>query len=128
MSGVNCRRRKSIPSARAVALASSVLATPGHALEQHVAAERERGEHVLERLVVADDDLADLARDAGVQLLHERSSLSGLARTSAAASASTYSTRGGGSGDVRVLGRAEAAARRPRPRPARSARARAAST
>ena len=29
MSGVNCRRRKSIPSARAVALASSVLAMPG---------------------------------------------------------------------------------------------------
>ena len=75
MSGVNCRRRNSMPSARAVALASSVLATPGHALEQHVAAERERGEHVLQRLVVADDDLADLARDAGVQLLHDDRSL-----------------------------------------------------
>ena len=56
-----------------------------------MAAERERGEHVLQRLVVADDDLAYLARDAGVQLLHDdRSlSLSGFARTSAAASAST---------------------------------------
>jgi hypothetical protein len=61
----------------------------GHAFEQHVAAERERGEHVLERLGLADDNLAYLARDAGVQLLHERFSSSGLARTSAAASAST---------------------------------------
>ena len=54
-----------------------------------MAAERERGEHVLERLGVTDDDLAHLARDAGVQLLHERSFSSGSARTSAAASAST---------------------------------------
>ena len=51
-------------------------------------AQRERREHVLERLGVTDDDLAHLARDAGVQLLHERS-FSGLARTRAAASAST---------------------------------------
>ena len=53
-----------------------------------MAAERERGQHVLERLGVTDDDLAHLPRHAGVQFLHERS-FSGLARTSAAASAST---------------------------------------
>ena len=55
-----------------MALASSVLATPGHALEQHVAAERERGQHDLERLALPDDDLADLARDALAELLHRR--------------------------------------------------------
>ena len=67
------------------------LRGPGDALEQHVAAEGERGEHVLQRLGLAHHDLADLARDAGVQLLHDRCSLSasGFARTSAAASAST---------------------------------------
>ena len=42
-------------------------------------------------VVLADDDLAYLARDAGVQLLHDVRSLSvsGFARSSAAASAST---------------------------------------
>ncbi len=88
---MNCRRRNSIPSARAVALGQQRLGRAGDAFEQHVAAERERGQHVLQRLGLADDDLAYLARDAGVQLLHDdRSlSLSGFARTSAAASAST---------------------------------------
>ena len=97
MSGVNCSRRNSSASARAVALAGSSLRHAGDALQQHVTAQRERGQHVLQRLVVADDDLAYLARDAGVQLLHGRVSLSGLVRTSEDASASTYSTRGGGS-------------------------------
>ena len=52
------------------------LGDPRDAFEQHVTAERERGEHVLQRLFVADDDLADLARDAGVQLLHDDRSFS----------------------------------------------------
>ena len=96
MSGVNCRRRNSSAERPGCRARQQRLRDAGDALQQHVAAERQRGEHVLQRLVVADDDLAYLARDAGVQLLHGRASLSGLVRTSAAASASTYSTRGGG--------------------------------
>ena len=74
------------------------LRGPRDALEQHMAAERERAEDVLQRLVVADHDLAHLARHAGVQLLHGAMLLSssGFVRASAAASASTYSIRGGG--------------------------------
>ena len=39
---------------------ASVLATPGHALEQHVAAGEQRDEHPLDHPVLADDDPLDL--------------------------------------------------------------------
>ena len=77
---MNCRRRNSSAERPRGGAREQRLGHAGRALEQHVAAERERGEHVLERLVVADDHLAHLARDAGVQLLHGRASLSGFAR------------------------------------------------
>src|SRR5262245_46935890 len=71
-----------------------------------MAAQGERGQDVLERRLLADDDLADLRRDRVVQFLHvlassvsaaSRNSASLAVRASAPASASTYSVRAGGS-------------------------------
>ena len=70
MSGVNCTRRKSTPIARANALASSVLATPGTPFEQHVAADGGAREQHLDDVVLTDDHLAHLAHDAIPELVH----------------------------------------------------------
>ena len=43
---------------------SSVLARPGHAGDQAVPAGEERDQHLLDDLVLADDDLAELGEDA----------------------------------------------------------------
>ena len=57
---MNCTRLVSSDSAAARARTSSVFATPGHALEQHVAA-AEQGDHQAgDGGVLADDGLADL--------------------------------------------------------------------
>ena len=70
MSGVNCTRRNSTPIARANALATSVLATPGHAFEQQMTADGHRREQHLDHAVLADDDLANLPHHAIAQLVH----------------------------------------------------------
>ena len=59
-SGVNCRRLNEPPSTSATVLTVSVLARPGHALEQHVAAGQQRDQHALEHRFLADDHALDL--------------------------------------------------------------------
>ena len=51
------------------------LRDAGHALEQHVTAERERGQDDLERLPLPDHDPPDLAGDPLAELLHRRTSV-----------------------------------------------------
>ena len=46
----------------------SVLARPGHALEQAVAAGQQADQHALDHVALADDDLADL----GEHVVEER--------------------------------------------------------
>ena len=48
----------------ATVLISSVLARPGHAGDQAVAAGEERHQHFVDDRVLPDDDLADLGEDA----------------------------------------------------------------
>ena len=77
MSGVNWTRRnveRRAPARRA--FASSVLATPGDALEQHVPADDGRGEQEVDGLVLADDDLLTSRSDAPEELLHPALKLS----------------------------------------------------
>ena len=59
-SGVNCTRLVSTERAAARVRTSSVLAVPGHALHQHVAAAQQRDEQAGDRGVLADHGLADL--------------------------------------------------------------------
>ena len=63
-SGVNWMRLKSRSRISASVLISSVLARPGHAGDQAVAAGEERDQHLLDDLVLPDDDLAQLGEDA----------------------------------------------------------------
>ena len=51
-----------------------VLARPGHALDEDVAAGEQRDDQPLEQVVLADDDLLDLVQ----QLLHRGGALSGV--------------------------------------------------
>ena len=81
MSGVNCARRNGSPSARAVAFASSVFATARHAFEQHVAADEERDEQPVDRLLLPEHDLGHLGLNAIAHGVHR----SLLARRSSAA-------------------------------------------
>ena len=70
-SGVNWSRLNDPPSASASVLTVSVLARPGHALEQHVAAGQERDEQALEHRLLADDHALDLEQrglERGVRL------------------------------------------------------------
>ena len=53
---------------RASVLTVSVLARPGHALDQQVALRQDRHQHALEEMVLADDDALHLVEDA----LHQR--------------------------------------------------------
>ena len=96
-SGVNWSRLKSRSSAAASALTSSVLATPGHAFEQDVAADQERGEEARDHAVLADDDLGDLAADgedgvAGVGVRRRSASLGQLIGAGRRASLSDWAT------------------------------------
>ena len=63
-SGVNWIRLKSRSRMSASVLISSVFARPGHAGDQAVAAGEERDQHLLDDLVLADDDLAQLGENA----------------------------------------------------------------
>ena len=65
MSGVNCTRRKSTPSARAVAFASSVFATPGAPSSRTWPPTTAATSSCSTTCVLADDDLAHLARRGG---------------------------------------------------------------
>ena len=60
-SGVNWMRLKVRSSASARVQIISVLARPGHADQQAVAAGEERDQQLLEDLLLADDHLAHLA-------------------------------------------------------------------
>ena len=57
-SGVNWMRLKPTSRIWAIELTISVLARPGHADQQAVAAGEDRGQELLDHLVLADDDLA----------------------------------------------------------------------
>ena len=57
---MNWSRLNEPPSTSATVLIVSVLARPGHALEQHVAAGEQRDEQPLEHPLLADDDALDL--------------------------------------------------------------------
>ena len=59
-SGVNCTRRVCTDSAAARLRTSRVLATPGHALHQHVPAAQQRDQQAGHRGVLADDGLGHL--------------------------------------------------------------------
>ena len=72
MSGVNCTRRNSSPSARATAFATQRLRDARHALEQDVAAHEQRAEDPLDRPLLADGDLRHLGHDPVAQALHQR--------------------------------------------------------
>ena len=52
------------PTVRARVSTDSVLARPGHALEEAVAASEEAHHHALDRSVLADDHLLDLEQHA----------------------------------------------------------------
>ncbi len=58
---MNCTRLKSSCSAAARVRTSSVLATPGNAFQQHVAAAQQRDHQAADHGVLADDRLGDLA-------------------------------------------------------------------
>ncbi len=58
-SGVNCRRRKSSPSAWAKRPGGQRLAQAGQVLQQHVTAGEDAGEHQFEGVALADDHGAD---------------------------------------------------------------------
>ena len=62
-SGVNWIRLNDRSRICATVLISSVLARPGHAGDQAVAAGEQRHQHLIDHLVLADDDLADLGED-----------------------------------------------------------------
>ena len=74
-SGVNWMRENFRSSTRAIVWMSSVLARPGRADDQAVAADEQRHQHLLDDLVLADDDLLQLGDDllpAGVHPVGER--------------------------------------------------------
>ena len=60
-------RPKSSPQARGEALREEGLGGARRAFEQHVALRDERDQQVLDRLLLADDRLGDLAADRGGQ-------------------------------------------------------------
>ena len=62
-SGVNWIRLNDRSRICATVLISSVLARPGHAGDQAVAAGEERHQDLIDDLVLPDDDLADLRQD-----------------------------------------------------------------
>ena len=59
---MNWIRLKSPPIAWASVLIAIVLARPGHALHEEVAAGEQGDDHPLEQVVLADDDLLDLVQ------------------------------------------------------------------
>ena len=59
---MNWMRRKVPPSTAASVLTVSVLARPGHALQQHVPAREQRDEQALEHRVLPDDHALDLVQ------------------------------------------------------------------
>ena len=59
-SGVNCTRRKTPENARASALASVVLPTPGTSSMQQVLPGEQRHQHVVDRLGLAEDHALEL--------------------------------------------------------------------
>ena len=63
-SGVNWMRLNDRSRICATVLMSSVLARPGHAGDQAVAAGEERDQDLIDHRVLPDDDLADLGEDA----------------------------------------------------------------
>ena len=79
-SGVNWMRENSRPSASASVRTSIVLPRPGHAFEQRVPAGEQAGEHAVDDLAVADDDLADLLAQRADLLLKLLRLLRGLLR------------------------------------------------
>ena len=62
-SGVNWMRENCACTASHTLLTVSVLARPGHALEQHVAAGEQADQDALDHVALADDDLAHLVQD-----------------------------------------------------------------
>ena len=69
-SGVNWMRLNFRSSTRAIEWMSSVLARPGHADDQAVAADEQRQQHLVDDLVLADDELLQLFDDALAAVLH----------------------------------------------------------
>ena len=61
---MNWMRLNSPPIASASVLMAIVLARPGHALDEDVAAGEERDDQPLQQVVLADDDLLDLVQQA----------------------------------------------------------------
>ena len=80
MSGVNCTRRNSTPTARANAFASSVFGDAGNAFEQQMTADARRRDHDVDDVILADDDLAHLAHDPVSQFVHAQGPLVGRQR------------------------------------------------
>ena len=72
MSGVNCARRNSSPSARATAFATSVFATPGTPSSRTWPPTSSAAEDPLDRPLLADGDLGHLGHDPVAQALHQR--------------------------------------------------------
>ena len=69
-SGVNWIRLNLRSTASASVLISSVLARPGHAAQQAVAAGEERDQDLVDDALLADDDLGELALEPAGQLRH----------------------------------------------------------
>ena len=59
---MNWMRWNSTPSASAKVFTARVLARPGHALDEKVAAGHERDHHPLEQVVLAHDDPLDVVK------------------------------------------------------------------
>ena len=81
-SGVNWMRANVPPTTWASVSAASVLARPGHRLEQDVTAGEEGDEQSLEQPALADDDPAHLEEDpldllGGADVVHRRHVVSG---------------------------------------------------
>ena len=64
-SGVNCTRLKERASASATVDTSSVLASPGHAHQQRMAAAEEGGEHAVDGVALSHDPFGHLGPEAG---------------------------------------------------------------
>ena len=69
-SGVNWMRENLRSSTRAIVWISSVLARPGRADDQAVAADEQRHQHLLDDLVLPDDDLFSARDDLLPARLH----------------------------------------------------------
>ena len=118
---MNWTRRKSRPSARAVAFATSVLATPGTPSSSTWPPTSTAATQALDDLVLADDDLPDLRDQAISQAPHSSLLTSVLPAWTSARPAVEHGIAAAGPAQHRIdlgVGQPDAPRRRPRAPPA----------